>query len=288
MSQPVCLFALWSPEGILFPHQTHYLSELKSCGFRIVLAFSGAIRLPYETLAFCDVHDIETVLRQNAGLDFGAWSDLNTPAYLRDATEILLTNDSIIGPFAPLAPPLRRLREKQADISGMVGSRLYRPHLQSWFLLFKRKAFDRPAIQRIFALPFASMSRDEIIWHGELGIAAAAQAEKLTLGALWHPNIMIDRWFPLNPMHFQWEHLITDGHVPFVKAELLRSNAFNVPTRQAWENICHASGFSPEDIQKWLETRPQRASPAPSPLRRLFYRALAFIDRHAGRHQGRP
>ena len=50
--------------------------------------------------------------RRNFALDFGAWQDLAREARRRwpAATELLLANDSVLGPILPLGPVLAALR----------------------------------------------------------------------------------------------------------------------------------------------------------------------------------
>ncbi|MDG6094756.1 rhamnan synthesis F family protein [Acetobacter sp. AN02] len=288
ISSPICLFAAWCPDGFLPDHLTHYLSELKSCGFDIILALSGASSPVAQTEQFCRKNDIRLCPRPNAGMDFGAWSDLLRQGIPEDAPRVLLANDSVIGPLSPLEPLIRHMDRQDADIWGMAGSALLRPHLQSWFLSFRRDALERPAIRRVFTQNFATMTREEIIWHGELGLATAARVEGLKCIAAWNPSRLADRLMPVNPMHLQWEHLLRTRHTPFLKAELLRDNPLRLRHLERWKDFCAESGLDPERITQWLQRNARPAVRSPSLPFRTLLPLVARLQRIGERRRSPP
>jgi lipopolysaccharide biosynthesis protein len=198
---------------------------------------SGIRSISAADRAVLDEFGIVGMARPNGGLDFGAWRDLLESGAADGANSVLLANDSVFGPFAPLAPIMSRMAG--FDAWGMVESREGRTHLQSWFVWMSANAFHRPAVQRVFGQRFEVMTKPEIIVHGELGLAAAFEAEGLDVGARYQalfrlrPSAMV----ATNPMHFHWRRLLVDGTVPFLKAELLRRNPSRIVGVRDWEAL---------------------------------------------------
>lgn len=227
----VCLFAHYDLGGRIAPHVAHYLHELHRSGFSTHIALSGMDRLHDADRKLLDRLGVVPHFRLNRGLDFGAWADLDAAGCAVGADTILLANDSVFGPLQPLTPIFATMSSGAADVWGMVESREGAWHLQSWFLCFTAAAYAAPAIARVRHLPFAAMTKPEVIVHGELGLGAAIRAEGLRWDARWRqPTGRLRRLVPGNAMHLDFLSVLRSGAVPFIKIELLRDN----PTAIAW------------------------------------------------------
>lgn len=224
----VCLFAQYSRDGRLREDTRNYIAALAGCGFSVHVAVSGAARLHEPDRAMLESVGATGHPRDNGGLDFGAWRHLIELGVAADATEILLANDSVIGPFMPLGPMFAEMAGY--DAWGMVGSREGRPHLQSWFVWMTAPTFADARVRRVLMQDFGSMAKDEIIVHGELGLGAALDAAGLDLGVRYRSRFSLTPSGLLanNPMHFRWRDLLRERRVPFVKVELLRDNPVGV------------------------------------------------------------
>lgn len=66
------------------------------------------------------------------------------------APYILLANDSVFGPFRPLADMLKHARAYTLPAWGLVASRLVTPHLQSWFVGLSQQTLQAAPVQRVF------------------------------------------------------------------------------------------------------------------------------------------
>lgn len=252
----ICLYAQYNAAPCLPAHVLHSWRALREAGFEIHAALAGKTAVTAadrETLAALGV---TAWARPNAGLDFGAWSALIADGRAAGADEILLANDSVLGPFTPLAPIMRRMAGYEAW--GMVLSREGRPHLQSWFVLLTRAAFDRPAVRRVFAQDYAAMSKDEIIVHGELGLSAALAAEGLDVGAVWRDEFRLRpaQVIATNPMHFRWRQML-DAGVPFLKRELIERNPARIIGAGGWDRELRQRGWAP-DWTAAIPTAPRR------------------------------
>ncbi len=240
----VCLFAQFAKTDALPAYVFRYFEALCSAGYTVHAALSGRTRVSDADQARLAALGVHAHPRPNAGLDFGAWAELIERGCADGADEILLANDSVLGPFAPLAPIRRAMAGY--DAWGMVLSREGRPHLQSWFVAMTADAFARPAVRRVFAQDFQAMSKPEIIVHGEFGLAAAFETEGLDVGAVHRSALRLrpSALLPTNPMHFRWRQLLDEG-VPFLKLELLRRNPARIIGAAGWRAALVRAGFDP-------------------------------------------
>ena len=198
----VCLFAAFAPDGILPIFTRFYLKNILDCGFILHLVLSGETPIDKETIVFCKKNNIHVWQRPNGGMDFGAWRFLFQKNVAAQAPYVLLANDSVFGPFRPLADVVKQAHAYTLPAWGLVASRLITPHLQSWFVGLSRHTLQAAPVQRVFSLPFEQMSRNEIIWHGELGLSVALQEAGVPLQAAWSDlQSPLARFLPTNPMH---------------------------------------------------------------------------------------
>ena len=260
----VCLFAQFDPRmlptgtGRILPSTLHYLRAIRDCEFVIHIALSGMTRLHDEDAALFAALGIVAHPRRNGGHDFGAWQFLMEKGCVDAADLVLLANDSVFGPLAPLAPIVGSMQDRPVDVWGMVESRESAWHLQSWFLCLSADALASPAIRRVMRQPFHSMQRDEIVLHGELGLGAAIRAEGLRWDARWRqPTRRLRRLVPGNPMHLDFLSVIRTGRVPFLKADLLRDNPARIGWVGQWRKLLNNyPDFPPALIEQALALRP--------------------------------
>ncbi len=289
MKQPVahdvCLFAHYAPDRRLSSSVLHYLGQLRRCGLSVHLALSGMERLAVEDRDILDRLGVTAHPRANAGLDFGAWQHLLGAGCAEGADSVLLVNDSVFGPLRELAPIVRAMRTQHYDVWGMVESHEVSWHLQSWFLCMSRETLARPAIARVLELPFAQMSKAEIILHGEIGLGTAIRAEGLSWGAcLPDRRVGLRRLVAVNPMHVDWITALRCGRVPFIKVELLRDDPARIPWLTSWPKMLRRYGTFPE---AWIDERitPFKVRRPRSSLRmRLLYLLLTRDRMAALRH----
>jgi hypothetical protein len=296
----VCLFAHYDPAGRIAPHVHRYLAHLADCGFALRLACSGLEVLPEEDRRRLDAIGARAYCRANAGLDFGAWQHLLAAGCAEGASEVLLANDSVFGPLADLRPVFAEMRARSVDAWGMVASLEGGWHLQSWFVWLTGEALARPALRRVFAQPFAAMTKREIILHGELGLSAALAAERLCCAARYDQAVdtRLRRVVRLNPMHLDWAWLIASGCVPFLKAELVRDNPLRIPWAHRWPQLAAGPDCPPDLIRAHLPAPTPRGAPAWRSWllyacltrdRRLAWRELgARLLSRAGGHLAEP
>jgi lipopolysaccharide biosynthesis protein len=265
----VCLFAQYNAGARLPAHVLHSWRRLREAGFAVHAALSGKVALDAADRDVVDALGVMVWPRPNVGLDFGAWAMLVAAGVAAGADEVLLANDSVLGPFAPLGPIMRRMAGY--DAWGMVASREGRPHLQSWFVLMTRAAFEAEAVRRLWRQNWAAMGKDEVIVHGEFGLAAAFAAAGLDVGAVWRRpfGLRPSRVVATNPMHFHWREVL-DAGVPFVKRDLVERNPVRIIGAGGWRAALRARGWD----APWLDEVPGPAVAGGLGLRQTVLQVL--------------
>ena len=260
----VCLFALFDPRSLasgtapILPATLHYLRAIAACGFEVHVALSGMTGLSEPDAASFASLGIVAHPRHNLGHDFGAWQELLALGCADRADIVLLANDSVFGPLWPLDRTVAPMLARNLDVWGMVESKEARWHLQSWFLCLTADALAAPAVRRVLRQPFAGMTRDEIVLHGELGLGAAIEAEGLRWDACWRqPARRLRRLVPGNAMHIDYLSVVRRGRVPFLKADLLRDNPARIGWCGRWRKLLEEyPDFPPALIEEALRLRP--------------------------------
>ncbi len=276
----IALYVQFSPTGALTDMVRRQLALYRAEGFSIVL-ISVSPNIPEADWQAARADTALIVHRRNHGLDFGAWRDLIGPALARwpDAEELLLVNDSVLGPIAPLAPVFAALRAGGDGMFGLLESLGAGAHLQSNFLLVRgaRAIADAAAFLRAMR---PSRSKWLIVQRGELAFGPWMRARAHRVAALFPYAAMVAAALrdpderaalrarmgagdiekilmqhPLNPAHFFWRVLPRLG-CPFIKTELIRNNPWDLPGLDAWPSL-----VAPD-------------APCPAPLLAVHLRAM--------------
>lgn len=222
--QDVCLFAHFDKDDRVDEYVLRYLKEIKQLQFSIIFISTANLPKPEVERLRLDCDDV--ILRQNAGFDFGSWSD----GFARHADNIggrlLLANDSVYGPIGSLATAFARLTAKSADFYGLVESIEPARHLQSWFLLFEPWVVRHLEFNAILHQTFSVMSKKDIVKKGELNLSRRLSAAGFKYNALYLTTRsgLAARYLPANPTQFLWRELLFEEKIPFLKIELLRDN----------------------------------------------------------------
>ena len=217
-----------------------HLEAIRAAGFHI--AFVSVSPLDAQDCAAlartCDL----VVQRENVGFDFGNWRHALQLIGELQGERLLLVNDSVYGPFAPLDAFIARLEARPADAWGAIESSAYGRHLQSWFLLLTPAAYRSPAFTELLRDPVDSAaSKWELVQRYELGLSRRWLDAGLRLAAAYvtEDHGALASRLSFNPCGVLWRELVR-GSVPYVKASILRAN----PTLSAgvggWRVVCEA------------------------------------------------
>lgn len=189
------------------------------------------------------------VYRPNVGYDFGSWAiAIQSFPKLAARSHVLLLNDSLVGPFGSLDPLLDHFEKSQSDIWSATSTLQFEPHLQSFFLGFRRGILRKYPLRRFWSLIREVGTKEEIILAYEIGLTRLAVEGMLTTD-VYLPAEFVVRG-ELNPAIDGWKELLDNGF-PFVKRELLRVEQFGHLRAQIIDDIERRHGENP---MEWFET----------------------------------
>jgi lipopolysaccharide biosynthesis protein len=177
------------------------------------------------------LHPDAIVLRKpNVGYDFGSWAVGLTyiPGALA-ADKVILANDSLVGPFATIAPFLAGFESCRTDTWAMTDSHQHFHHLQSFFLGFRGGILQDRPLQRFFTEIKHERIKWDIIRNNELGLSTLLYKNGYTRTAHYKGSDL--GLGASNPVITAWWHLLELGF-PFVKREIVLNPS--VAPRAEW------------------------------------------------------
>ena len=183
------LFAHFDTANRVEPYILHHLRALRALGGR--LHFISNSPLAQVELARLEGLADQVLLRENTGCDFSMWQAALAKEDLAGVDELLLTNSSVLGPVRPLAPVFRAMENRPCDFWAMTESGEGCPHLQSYFMVFRRAALASEAFGRFWASVLPYRSKQNVIFSYEMGLSVYLAEHGLRGAAA----------FPLDPDH---------------------------------------------------------------------------------------
>lgn len=251
----LCLYLHWSPDGRISEMVRRQVALWRGEGFDVVFVTNAAP--PPADWAAIGAEAVLLVQRRNVGRDFGAWRDAAHLALGRFGMpeELLLANDSVLGPFLPLRPLVEAWRAGGEGLFGMTESWGGGPHLQSFGLLARGRAV--PEVLAHLAAFRDLRSKWRVVQLGEIGLsrrilgaglrcaalfgyeaacAALDAPARLALGRRFAEAEALRR-FPLNPTHHLWRALVEGLGFPYLKTELVLRNPGRLPGVERWREV---------------------------------------------------
>jgi rhamnosyltransferase len=232
-------------ENRVRPFTLFFLEQLRRVCDEIV--FVSSAPLPETELLKVRPWCARVQLRENAGRDFGSYQHALAGLDLTACDEVVLTNSSVFGPLAPLAPIFARMAATACDFWGMTDNVGIAYHVQGWFLAFKPQVFRAPVWRTFWDAVLPYRDKFQVIRSYEVGLT------QLLLQHGFRPGVVgpVDeiplftlrkaiRWYErINPPGFYPLSLLDMG-MPFVKTELLRDNPGMVPLGGVYRAMARA------------------------------------------------
>jgi hypothetical protein len=267
----VALYAHYCASGRVSGMVIQQLRAYAAAGFAVVFATAAPAIAESD---WAEVADVAALLvhRRNRGLDFGAWADLAGTLGERwpEMDELLLVNDSVLGPIRPLEPVFAGLRGGGEGLFGLTDSWQGGGHLQSYFLLGRGRAVVSEMLAFMRAAPI-SASKWLMVQRCEMGLSRHMQRKGFRVAALFgYARLLaaIDADAaeglahlagglggmralpkrPLNPVHHLWRPLVSLLGFPFVKTELVRRNPGRLPQVGSWTGLVGPESPTPSAV----------------------------------------
>jgi rhamnosyltransferase len=239
----VALFAHFDADARVRPFVLHLLKELRTVADEIVFVSTAA--LPPEELDKVRPFCARATLKENVGFDFGMWRDAMESIDLHAWDELIITNSSVFGPLRPLAPIFETMKDA-GDVWGMTDNVEVAWHLQSYFLVFRKKVITSKIFREFWQGILPYKDKVQVIRSYEIGLSRLLLDHGFDLRAFVpRSELPASRVPPLGvlPDFKSWWYMLTEkanltcsnpvallrAGMPFVKIQLLRDNPLSVP-----------------------------------------------------------
>ncbi len=283
----IAIFVHYDKQGRVHDYALHYIQALLDAG-RTVVFITNSPKFPKSERAKLENLCALVLWRKNKGYDFGAYADgLKALGDISAYSTITLCNDSAYGPLFSLHKAYEQMDPATADIWGLTDSWDSAHHLQSYFLVFHKKALRHPGFQKRWQTYIHVPSKSWVIRKHEIGLSVDMRKANLRVCAVYPYRELLTDFFtrmgdasilenknilpahrkflkriyehaeqgaPLNVTHFFWDRLITKFGYPFIKKEILQGNPSTLPSLYLWENLVNgASDYDTRMITRHLE-----------------------------------
>ena len=191
----VAIFASYSnkPDGCEFSDRI--IAAIKRAGYYVVQVHACASSQGLSSWRPSSEADCYFV-KHNIGYDFGSW--LTGLALVNPRKngfeEILLINDSNIGPIFPLEQFLDRDLERRCDLYGMIDSYEISHHIQSYAIRLSRNIIESGFIDDFASQYKFSTTKSDIVARGEVGLSDTATRLGFRVGSLYAFDEVRDEW----------------------------------------------------------------------------------------------
>ena len=220
------VFASHSSDGRVSERVLYYLRGLAEVVDNVVFVASNPL-LPGEEDKLAGLTS-EILAESHGEYDFGSYRrglriarerNLLDP---RSADELVLCNDSCYGPVFPFAEMFGTMRRRICDFWGMTANEeLGAKHLQSFFLVFRRKVLDGDTLDRFLDGVVALPGRGGVVLRYETELARTLRGAGLLPGSFVPPGATPrQKGKSPNPM-LRPLTLLRDFRVPLVKVKAL-------------------------------------------------------------------
>ncbi len=243
----ICIFAHYNKDSRIADYVFHHIESISKLGYLIIFVSSSNV----QKKEIDKLKNIASTLivRKNIGYDFGSW--IEGYKYVSQNTqvqELILTNDSIYGPFYELHNIFQKMKSRNADFWGMTDSYEISYHIQSYFLwigpnILRSDVWSEWIQSFVF---YPSFLKGAIIQKYEIGLSKLLRSHGFTFDSyisfldlvneISNEEIikrnLSDSY--KNPTLFLWDFLILNFQFPYLKRDLVRSKVKRGYNRIQW------------------------------------------------------
>ena len=228
------VFATFSPDGRIAERDLFYLRGLREVCDNVVFSSNSPL-LPGEENKLRGLASA-AVCRYHGGYDFGSYRIGLRVARERGwlaperCRELVFANSSCYAPVRPFSGMFRAMERRRADFWGVTFNtqRSGAPHLQSFFLVFRRTVLEAGALDGFFDERPARATRNEAIDLFEIRLTAFLRERGFVPDAFVRP--LLPRLHEFNPTTRPLD-LIRRYKVPLVKVKALRKETSQPPEK---------------------------------------------------------
>lgn len=198
MKRRLGVVAHWDPDGLVAPHVLRQLESLANVCEELVVATTSILE-PGARRAISD--RARVVERENVGQDFAGWADVMSRTDLSRFEEVLLTNDTYVGPLVDSRSLFAAMDAADGEFWGTHASQRISPHLQSFFIVLTEPVLRSRAFDRFWTGFRPAVDRNDAIRRQEIGLSRTLLAAGFALSSYYRPNA---RDLALAPRREDW------------------------------------------------------------------------------------
>ncbi len=169
----IAVMASFAPSGVIAPYLLYYLKGLKDICDAVIFIADSPI-LEKEALKLSTLVHYASFARHEE-YDFGSYKRgidyLRQHIGLENIDELVLCNDSCVGPVFPLQDVFLQMHSKGYDFWSLTASPEVFPHLQSYFLCFSNEVIRSDVFIDYFLRIKKETSRSKVILKYELPLS---------------------------------------------------------------------------------------------------------------------
>lgn len=210
------IFCFYNPSGRLTRDVEYLLSSLRQCAKYVVIVVNGKMDKREKLENYSEY----IIFRENKGYDAGAYKcaleDQYVHKLLNGCDELILCNDTFYGPFVSFREIFEEMANQKADFWGLnLSDNGLITFIQSYFLVFKIKIWERGDLQEFFEKAIDENTQDfkKILVSFEQGIF----------------TYLTDKGYKYGALRQQRYHVLSsvDGSICYDKLPLLKKKAFS-------------------------------------------------------------
>jgi hypothetical protein len=195
----LAILSTYHAESTFFSYHYGMVDALTRAGFVVLVVHAGdSIGRGLDDM---DRGDRFLYIKRNIGYDFGSWAVgvYAVADLLRNVSELILINDSVIGPVFDIEKVLGKIRSAGADIVGLTDSYEHSYHLQSYFLWLGPRICRSSTLLVFMARYSFSSDKATVIREGELGLTRFFTEQGFEASALFTYEKVAGAWLDRAP-----------------------------------------------------------------------------------------
>ena len=250
------VFAHFDKDAIIQDYVIYYLKALRQLCDKLVFVSSNSLDTD-EVLKVEGIADYIIAEKHNE-YDFGSYkrgfSFLLHNNFLIDVDELIFANDSCYGPFYPLKNIFDEMDSRDCDFWGITKNNFgyrkkfcdfmkKRPHIQSYFMVFKKNVFDSELFKSIIFSVKEQPNKASVISDYEIAIT-----EKLFQKGFRFDTFVDTKFWQDNVTIFFWREIIQNSNMPFIKKSLIDLKNTSFTTVDGFREVISTKSSYPMNL----------------------------------------
>lgn len=245
-AEGVAIVSTWMKTPAASLSLSAYLKQLSNAGLTPLVVDASPFDEPIQWPDGLP-SDAVVTRRPNVGYDFGSWAAaMRVYPCLAEKPKVLLTNDSMVGPFASMDAVFEAENRSTADVFSLTDSYQGPHHPQSFFLLFKGGILAEAPWQRFFAGVREQQEKEAIVGAYEFGVPRVAA----TNGYSWEAMLpaAAQGHGKENPTLAGWREMLAMG-APLIKRNIVTDPNYVATASEMVSAVQRRYG---QNVSDWL------------------------------------